>query len=139
MLVLFSWLVFLARGEQLADLAAVPVSSLCLGQGAEEAVGDAGPSGLLQFHAEDKGKVRGAHAATPPGGRAGPWQLKQHFGLPMTTRASRPQPQLMPRGENTVSRRLVLVGEMSATLLPGPWKGRYRLQGLTLSAPGAPG
>lgn len=54
----------------------------------------------------------------------GPWQLKQHFEFTMTTRASRPQPLLVPGGENRVSRRLVLVGEMSATLLPEPWNGK---------------
>lgn len=132
-LVLFSLLVFMARGSVLAGLAAVPVSSVV----SEEEGGDTGTPRLLQFPSEEKGKVRGAHASTAPGGRAGPWQLKQHFGLTMTTRPSRPQPQLMPRGENRVSRQLVLVGEMSATLLPGPWKGSYHPQSLRFCVLGA--
>lgn len=95
--------------------------------------------GLLGFSKslEDKGKVKGAHASHFPGGRAGLWQLKPYFGFTVTTQASPPQPRLMPRGENRVSRRLVPVGEMSATLQPGPRKRSYHPRGLRFPVPGA--
>lgn len=86
-------------------LGAAPVSSMLCG------------SRSLQSKEERRRKCQGPRLPTP---WRRSWALAADTALQAHSdpQASRPQPQLMPRGQNRVSGPLVLVGEMSATLLP---------------------
>lgn len=92
--------------------------------------------GLLSFSRSTwRRKERSEGPTLPPAPWRQSWPQTAEAALQAhkTARTSRPRPRLVPRGGNRVSGWLVLVGEMSATLLPQPWKGCYHPPGSEVS------